>query len=367
MMIAAATPTQRPRDARLLAIDRRGQRRHLARTSLVDLLRGGDVVVANDAATIPASLRGVHLPSGMEIEVRLAGRASLFPRDVHRWNAVVFGPGDYHTRTEDRAQPPRLLLGDRLVLGPLVATVEGVAGHPRLITLRFAGSATSVWSGLAQHGRPIQYAHVTAPLALWDVWTPFAAAPVALEAPSAGFVIDWRTLAALRARGATFVTLTLAAGLSSTGDPDLDRRLPFDEPYFISGSTAHAIEHARAEGRRIIAIGTTVVRALEHAAAADGKVRPGPGVANQRVGPQTPLRIVDAILSGTHEPDTSHYQLLRAFATDDVLAAASGELDAKGYRTHEFGDSVFIERQPAARTAAAGELPLEESALVTAA
>jgi S-adenosylmethionine:tRNA ribosyltransferase-isomerase len=365
-MIAASTAVQRPIDARVLVLDRLGQLHHLPRTSVADLFHAGDVVVANDVATLPASLAGVHLPSGMEIEVRLAGRRSLSPDDVHRWIAVVFGRGDYHTRTEDRALPPRLAAGDWLAMGPLVAQIEGLAGHSRLILLRFAGPAAAVWAGLAQHGRPIQYAHVAAPLALWDVWTPFAAMPVALEPPSAGFALDWRTLDALRARGATFVTLTLAAGISSTGDPELDRLLPFDEPYIIPEVTARALERARGEHNRVIAVGTTVVRALEHAVDRDGLVRAGPGVANQRIGPETQLRVVDAILSGTHEPDTSHFQLLRAFASDDRLRIATEELDALGYRTHEFGDSVFVERQPATRPAAS-ELPRNEPSLVSAA
>ena len=95
--------------------------------------------------------------------------------------------------------------------------------------------------------------------------------------------------------------------------------LPFDEPYRIPASTAAAVRHARQRGRRIIAIGTTVVRALEHAAAADGIVRPGEGLASQKIGPSTRLRVVDAILSGTHERGTSHYELLRAFADDATL------------------------------------------------
>jgi S-adenosylmethionine:tRNA ribosyltransferase-isomerase len=91
-------------------------------------------------------------------------------------------------------------------------------------------------------------------------------------------------------------------------------------------------------------VGTTVVRALEHAATSSGIVRAGDGVANQRLGPLSRLRVVDAILSGTHEPGTSHYELLRAFVDDDRLADVSAALEASGYRTHEFGDSVLIEK-----------------------
>ena len=255
----------------------------------------------------------------------------------------MFGAGDFRTRTEDRPLPPTLAPGDRLVLGPLSATIDALLDHPRLVSVRFSGPSDAVWAGLARHGRPIQYAHVPTPLALWDVWTPIAGVPAAFEPPSAGFAIDWATLRSLRARGIVFASITLAAGLSSTGDPELDCRLPFDEPYQIPAATASAIRHTRSEGGRIVAVGTTVVRALEHAAARTDLVRRGPGIADQRLGPSRPLRVVDAILSGTHEPGSSHYQLLRAFLDDDTLAAASAALDAAGYRTHEFGDSVLIE------------------------
>src|SRR5262249_22296433 len=92
------------------------------------------------------------------------------------------------------------------------------------------------------------------------------------------------------------------------------------------------------------AVGTTAVRALEHAAAGNGRVRPGDGMATGRIGPTTRLRVVDAILSGTHAPDTSHYQLLQAFTDEATLQRADEELERRGYRTHEFGDSVLIER-----------------------
>jgi S-adenosylmethionine:tRNA ribosyltransferase-isomerase len=344
-MIPAHRPVQRPRDARLLVVDANGCITDAPRSRLVDFLCPGDLVIANDAATLPASLHGVHLPSGAEIEIRLAGRGSLAADQVHIFSAIVFGIGDFRTRTEDRPLPPVLAPGDRVALGPLSATIEALLDHPRLVRLRFDGSSAAVWTGLARHGRPIQYAHVQSPLALWDVWTPIAANPVAFEPPSAGFALDWRLLAAMRARGVAFATITLAAGISSTGDPELDRRLPFDEPYRISDTTAVAIRNTRANGERIVAIGTTVVRALEHAATNDEVMFQGvEGLADQRVGPSSRLRIVDAIVSGTHEPDSSHYQLLRAFADDDTLTEATAALEAFGYRTHEFGDSVLIER-----------------------
>ncbi len=343
-MIAAGKPVQRPADAKLLAIDANGAMRHAARSSFVDFLRPGDLVVANDAATLPASLEGRHDRTDAAIEVRLAGWRSADADDVSQFLAVVFGSGDFHTRTEHRPAPPPLLAGDRLTLGPLTATILDVLEHPRLVSLRFDGSAEDIWAGIARHGHAIQYAHIGEPLKLWDVWTSFAARPVAFEPPSAGFTLDWKTIARLREKGARFATITHAAGLSSTGDASLDGRLPLDEAYDIPESTAAAIASARDRGGRVVAIGTTVVRALEHAARADGVVRAGRGFANQRIAAGVHLRVVDSILSGTHEPGTSHYELLQAFADASVLRRADAELDAHGYRTHEFGDSIFVER-----------------------
>jgi S-adenosylmethionine:tRNA ribosyltransferase-isomerase len=344
-VIAADRAIQRSPEAKLLAIDSHGDLRHVPRESFVEFLRPGDLLVANDAATLPASLPGTHVASGSAIEVRLAGRRSLDSTDVSHFVAIVFGAGDYHTRTEERPIPPPLMPGDRLALGPLAATIADVLGHPRLVSLHFDGSPDVIWAGIARHGRPIQYAHIAVPLALWDVWTPIAGAAVAFEPPSAGFTLDWRLLVALRARDIHFVTITHAAGISSTGDIELDKKLPFEEPYEITASAAEAIAVTRAHGGRIVAIGTTVVRALEHAATRDGIVHAGPGLATQRITAATQLAVVDAILSGIHEPGTSHYELLRAFADEGVLTRADQELASRGYRTHEFGDSLLIERR----------------------
>ena len=266
----------------LLVVDSKRNLIHVPRSAFVDFLRPNDVVIANDAATLPASLSGVHERTGKSIEVRLAGRPSLNPMDVKRFSAVVFGEGDFHLRTEDRPLPPSLNVGDVLLLGPLRATVEEVLDHPRLVSLLFSGSPDEVWAGLAHHGRPIQYSHMQTSLELWDVWTRIAGAPVAFEPPSAGFVLDWQILSAIREHQATFATITHAAGISSTGDEDLDQLLPFDEPYRIPAATARAVAVARERGGRVIAVGTTVVRALEDAATEDGQLRAGEGIATRR-------------------------------------------------------------------------------------
>jgi S-adenosylmethionine:tRNA ribosyltransferase-isomerase len=344
-VIAASLPIQRPASARLLVADRRGRLEHWARADFVRLFHPGDVVIANDAATLPASLSGRHGPTGAGLEVRLAGRDTLALDRVRRFTAVLFGGGDFRMRTEDRPPPPSVQAGDRLALGSLRATVVIVhPKHPRVIVVEFDGTPLEIWAGLARHGRPIQYSHVSEPLMLWDTWTRIAGPPVAFEPPSSGFVLDWNAIAAMAARDVSFATITHAAGISSTGDAVLDRLLPFDEAYRVPQATMRAIERARSRGGRVVAIGTTVVRALEHATGRDGRVRAGDGLATQRLGPTSRLRLVDAMLSGTHEPGTSHYELLRAFVDAQTLARLDRELNAYDYQTHEFGDSVFLER-----------------------
>jgi S-adenosylmethionine:tRNA ribosyltransferase-isomerase len=154
--------------------------------------------------------------------------------------------------------------------------------------------------------------------------------PIAFEPPSAGFALDWRTQSVWRQRGIGFATLTHAAGISSTGDPVLDLRLPFDEPYCIPQHTASVINDVKSKGGRLVAVGTTVVRA-------------GNGIASGRIGRQTPIHVVDAILTGVHQPGESHFELLKAFASDAVLAKISEALSKHSYHSHEFGDSLLIE------------------------
>jgi S-adenosylmethionine:tRNA ribosyltransferase-isomerase len=201
--------------------------------------------------------------------------------------------------------------------------------------------------GLIQHGRPIQYAHTPEPLRLWDVWTKIAADPIAFESPSAGFALDWRTLKAWRKRGVGFETLSHAAGLSPTGDAALDRRLPFDEFYRIPGACASAIEAAKSRAGRVLAIGTSVVRALESAANANEMVCAGESRARGRIARGAPLRVVDAILTGVHQPGESHHEVLRAFADDRVLDNVRAGVEERDYRAHEFGDLLLIEWQVA--------------------
>jgi S-adenosylmethionine:tRNA ribosyltransferase-isomerase len=308
------------------------------------LLRAGDLLVLNDAATIPASLRG-HSSHG-EVELRLCGA----PRDGDggRWPAVLFGPGSWRDRTENRPPPPAIAPGETIEVEPpgrgrgLAARVLSISDlSPRLVELRFDRCGAPLWSALFRAGRPVQYSHTRADLPLWHVQTAFAGRPVAAEMPSAGRPIRLPLLRALRSRGIDVSTVTHAAGLSSTGDPVLDAVLPFPEPSVVPPATVDAIARARRAGGRVVAAGTSVVRALE-GAAMGGSLQPGSSIRDERIGPGYVPRVVSGVLSGIHAPGESHFELLQAFAPRPLLESALGHATEAGYLGHEFGDSTLI-------------------------
>jgi S-adenosylmethionine:tRNA ribosyltransferase-isomerase len=160
--------------------------------------------------------------------------------------------------------------------------------------------------------------------------------------PSAGRPLSWEILLALRRQGVRLASLTHAAGLSSTGDPDLDATLPLPERFEIPARTVAAVLESHENGGRVIAVGTTVVRALEGAAIEHGAVRSGPGVTDLHIGAGFHPRIVDGILTGIHATAESHFALLGAFAPHALLAAAAGYAEAHDFTTHELGDAMLI-------------------------
>lgn len=320
---------------------------------LPSLLVPGDLLVFNDAATLPAALMATT-EAGQRLELRLARE-----RSGQYW-AVVLGEGDWRSRTEDRKPPPPLSAGERLAIALPSAESGGAAlyahvvdlapldsayspEHP-LIALEFEADGAPLWDALYRAGRPIQYSYVARPLELWHVQNAFASRPWAFELPSAAHGFNWELLLSLRQHGVHLASLTHAAGISSTGAAKLDLRLPFPERYEIPRATVRAVEQAQARGHRVLAIGTTVVRALE-SAWTGGRLRAGAGEATLVLGsqrPRHPPRVVDAVLSGIHERGESHYSLLEAFAPPPLLARAETHARTHGYRTHEFGDACLV-------------------------
>jgi S-adenosylmethionine:tRNA ribosyltransferase-isomerase len=323
-------PARKPRPAeRLLWIheDGFGDRRAV---DLPSLLQPGDLLVVNDAATLPGSLQAG------EVEIRLVAE-----RPDGTFRAVVFGAGDWRTPTEHRPPPRALAVGDSLEIGRLQARVERVV-RPRLVDLRFDAGDAALWMELYRVGRPVQYSHLQAPLQLWDVQTHYGARPWSAELPSAGRPLDFAMLQALAARGVEVAALTHACGLSATGDAELDRELPLPERYDIPAATAAAVQG----GRRVIACGTSVVRALEGCVAAHGRLVAGEGETDLVINAHHELKVVQGLFTGLHDPMASHYQLLQAFAELPLLDAAYRHAEAAGYLGHEFGDVCLITRKP---------------------
>ena len=305
-------PRTHPESERLLWVDTEtGVFRDGTLADLPDRLRSFDLLVVNDAATLPASLPVRLAETEGPLELRLAGHG----RDAVTWWAVLFGPGGWRTPTEHRPPPPRVAVGDVLWLGPLTAIVLEVSPlSPRLLQLRFNTGSEDLIRELYHLGRPIQYSYLNHDVSLWDVQTRYGARPWSLEMPSAGRPITWNILSRLRRKGIALASLTHAAGLSATGDPVLDAALPLPERYELPAKTVQAIEKTREHHGRVIAVGTSVVRALEgNAAANGGALKAGAGIVGLVLGPNHGLRVVDGLLTGIHEPGTSHFALMEAF------------------------------------------------------
>lgn len=341
VMRAAREPRDR-RAQKLLIVDAASGLSDERIDALPRFVREGDVWVLNDAATLPASLAG-HARE-RPIELRLSGEL-----EDGRWRAVVFGEGSWRDDTDGRPAPPRVEAGDVIELGgALRARVERVDPRAsRLIEVSFEPGGDAFWRALYALGRPIQYSYLVRDMLLGELSTGYAARPWSVELPSAGRPLTTELLARLREAGATIVTLTHAAGLSATGDPALDAMLPLPERYEIPEATADAVERARGEGRRVVAVGTSVTRALEGSAAQHGHVRAGRDETDLRIGARTKRRVVDALFTGAHDPSSSHYELLLAFAPAPLLARAALCSVERGYFAHELGDSWLVLGVPA--------------------
>jgi S-adenosylmethionine:tRNA ribosyltransferase-isomerase len=245
--------------------------------------------------------------------------------------------------TEARGAPPPLTVGAELCFGHgLSARVQAVdPASPRLLYITFDQQGERLWQALYRAASPITYAYLQAPLALWDVQNAYAARPWAVELPSAGKPLRFETLFRVAARGVTLAQVTHAAGLSSTGEAALDARLPIAERYELTEENAARLRKTRAQGGRIVAVGTSVTRALE-AASMSGTLRAGSERTDLRLGPSSRLRTCAGLLTGLHEPGTSHFSLLEAFASRALLERSFRHAEQQGYLQHEFGDSCLI-------------------------
>src|SRR5688572_78658 len=196
----------------------------------------------------------------------------------------------------------------------------------------------SVLAYTEEHGSPIRYGYVPGRWPLADYQTVFAMESGSAEMPSAGRPFTQELVARLEERGVAIAPIVLHTGVASLESGEA----PYPERFRVSPQTADAVNLARDRGGRVIAIGTTVVRALETVATTDGTVRAGEGWTDLVVTPERGVRVVDGLLTGLHEPRASHLAMLEAIAGREHLAIAYRVALEAGYLWHEFGDVHLI-------------------------
>jgi S-adenosylmethionine:tRNA ribosyltransferase-isomerase len=336
-MIAAASPELREArepaevrghgrdDVRLLVAHRDGFIARARFAELPELLAPGDLLAINVSATLPAALP----IRGAQADLRLHLSSPAPDRGDGAWLVELRLAGErFHGGNE----------GDVLLL-PAGATAvlleRDTGGRLWLAGLQVPAAVPHY---LARHGEPIRYRHAAEEWPLERYQTVYANAPGSAEMPSAGRAFTPELVTQLAAAGIDVAPLVLHTGVSSleTGEK------PHAEWFSVRRFTAERINLARALGGRAIAVGTTAVRALESAVDAEGRVGEREGWTDLVIGPDTPIRAIDGLLSGFHDRDSSHLAMLEAIAGAELLERSYEEAAAAGYLRHEFGDLHLI-------------------------
>jgi S-adenosylmethionine:tRNA ribosyltransferase-isomerase len=297
---------------------------HARFRDLREFLRPGDLLVVNTSATLPAAL-DARLDE-RAVELRLST-----PAIGESWIVEL--------RTADRLPFRRPPAGSRLDLegGGRAHLLAPYAGSGRLSVARLE-LGTHVEDYLHRHGHPIRYDYVQRSWPLDAYQTIFADDPGSAEMPSAGRPFTHELVTELITGGILVAPLTLHTGVSS---PEHDEP-PYPERYRVPRKTVELVDAVHRWGGRVIAVGTTVVRALETAVAPEDANDRRDGWTNLVVTPERGLRAVDGLLTGWHEPESSHLQLLDAVAGAQLRARSYRAALAHGYRWHEFGDVHLI-------------------------
>jgi S-adenosylmethionine:tRNA ribosyltransferase-isomerase len=296
---------------------------HACFCELGRFLRPGDLLVVNTSATLPAALPAQL--DGKEVELHLST-----PAGGRDWVVEL--------RTAERL-PMRAPIGTQLEL-PGGGTAELLArylGSSRLSVARLS-LGQPVEDYLRRHGHPIRYIHTQGEWPIDEYQTVFALEPGSAEMPSAARPFTTELVTELIARGVLVAPVTLHCGVSSLEAGES----PYPERYRVPAETARIANAVHDWGGRVIAVGTTVVRALETVAAPDGTLSAGEGLTRLVVTPERGLRAIDGLITGWHEPESSHLSLLVAAAGPELLRRSYEAADAGGYRFHEFGDSHLI-------------------------
>ena len=292
---------------------------HARFADLPSFLVPGDLVVANDSATLPAALTA-RREDGSAIALHLSTR-------------LPGGLWVVEPRKTTAAPTERLALPG----GGAATLLAPYADSARLWVARIDLPAPLL-EYLGRWGRPIAYPYVPDPWPIEMYQTVYAAEPGSAEMPSAGRAFSPDVLARLARRGVAFATLTLHTGVASLESHER----PYEEPFSVPPATADAVEAARLSGRRVVAVGTTVVRALESAADERGRVIASRGWTDLVITPERGVRVVDGLLTGFHEPEASHLAMLAAIAGREHIERAYRAALEGGYLWHEFGDLHLI-------------------------
>jgi S-adenosylmethionine:tRNA ribosyltransferase-isomerase len=342
-LLATGPPEARgvPRDRVRMLVATDGGLQHRSVAELPAMLRAGDLLVVNTSDTLPAALTGVT-SDGQLVEVHLStldpGAALDYPTALasttSRWVVEVRTPGPLggEPSLQDWTSTRIRLTGRGILQLDRSAPAGSTSSRLWCGTLR---SPIALGEWLREYGAPIRYRYASAPWPLSAYRTEYADTPGSAEMPSAGRALTKRLLYRLRARGVQVAALLLHTGVSSAESSEP----PCVEWFAVPTSTTAAVHAARGEGRRVIAVGTTVVRALESVGAAGGI---GSGWTDLVVTPERGVTMVDGLLTGWHEPAASHLLMLGALAAPDLLAASYTEALRAGYRWHEFGDVHLI-------------------------
>jgi S-adenosylmethionine:tRNA ribosyltransferase-isomerase len=298
-------------------------------SNLGAFLNAGDLLVVNTSATVPAALDG-RLPDGAPVVVHLSG---MLPADI--WLVEVRAPVDGSTAplALPNAEPVELIDGGEVRL------LDRFKDSRRLWLARLE-IEDDVLAHLARHGRPIRYRHVGRNWPLAQYRTVFGREPGSAEMPSASRPFTDELVTNLVTRGVQIAPLLLHTGVSSLEGGEA----PYPERYRVPPSTAAAINETRARGGQVIAVGTTVVRAVATVTDDRAAAHPGSGWTEVVVSSKDPVPSLDGLLTGWHEPESSHLLMLQAFAPTPVLGDAYRTALDECFLWHEFGDSHLIVR-----------------------
>ncbi|WP_280717327.1 S-adenosylmethionine:tRNA ribosyltransferase-isomerase [Kitasatospora sp. MAP5-34] len=305
---------------------------HCEFTDLPTVLNPGDLLVVNNSATLPAALPG-RFPDGTPVALHLSS-AQPDPRGAHlvELRRPAAGTSEYYPPEHSPARP-----GLRVVL-PGGASAELTAPYTARLwhaRLSLPGELTAY---LARYGKAIRYGYVDRDWPIEAYQTVFASVPGSSEMPSAARPFTAELVARLAARGVLLAPITLHTGVAS---PEAHEP-PYPERFQVPESTARLAEHVREQGGRVIAVGTTAVRALESAVGPDGHLHAADGWTDLVITPERGVRAVDGLLTGWHEPQASHLLMLQAVAGRALLDRCYREAIAARYLWHEFGDVNLI-------------------------